>query len=133
MEEDEFELNYRKCLNYGHTIGHAIETLSNYKIPHGQAVIIGMVIVNKIAEKRGILNEEDYELTRKLALELLGKSIIRKISLKGLLDLLKKDKKTKGHTVDLVVISKLGTTKFLKTEVNEEFVKEIEEIIKEQF
>ena len=100
VEEDEFEKYYRKSLNYGHTVGHAIEALSNYKIPHGQAVIMGMVIVNKIAMDRGLLNQEDYELTQTLSKELLGKSILKEVNLNGLDKLLKKDKKTTGNLVN---------------------------------
>ena len=112
VEEDEFELYYRKSLNYGHTIGHAIEVLSEYKIPHGQAVIMGMVIVNKLAANRGILNKSDYELTQRMAKELLGQSILKDISLDGLDTLLKKDKHPEGHIVTFVISSEEGNTNF---------------------
>lgn len=133
VEEDEFELYHRKSLNYGHTIGHAIEVLSKYKIPHGQAVIMGMVIVNKLAQNRGILNQTDYELTQKLSKELLGNSILKEVSLNGLDKLLKKDKKTEGNLVNFVIISELGDTKFLKLELNEDLINEIDSIIKQEF
>jgi len=133
VEEDEFELYHRKSLNYGHTLGHAIEVLSNYKIPHGQAVIIGMVIVNKLAKDKGILNDEDYKLTQTLSKELLGKSIMREVCLDGLDKLLKKDKKTEGNLVNFVIISKLGDTKFLKMEISESLIDEIDKIIKQEF
>ncbi len=133
VEEDEFELYYRKSLNYGHTIGHAIEVLSEYKIPHGQAVIMGMVIVNKLAANRGILNKSDYELTQRMAKELLGQSILKDISLDGLDKLLKKDKKTEGNIVNFVIISELGNTKFLKLELNDSLIQEIDLIIKQEF
>ena len=133
VEEDEFELYHRKSLNYGHTVGHAIEVLSQYKIPHGQAVIMGMVIVNKLAQNRGILNSKDYELTQKLSKELLGDSILKEVSLEGLDKLLKKDKKTEGNLVNFVIISELGDTKFLKLELNENLTKEIDTIIKQEF
>ncbi len=133
VEEDEFEKYYRKSLNYGHTVGHAIEALSNYKIPHGQAVIMGMVIVNKIAMDRGLLNQEDYELTQTLSKELLGKSILKEVNLNGLDKLLKKDKKTTGNLVNFVIISELGDTKFLKIELDEKLTAEIEQIILREF
>lgn len=133
VEEDEFELYYRKSLNYGHTVGHAIEVLSEYKIPHGQAVIMGMVIVNKLAANRGILNKNDYDLTQRLAKELLGPSILKDISLDGLDKLLKKDKKTEGNTVNFVIISEIGNTKFLKLELNDALIQEIDSIIKQEF
>ncbi len=55
IERDEFELDHRRALNYGHTIGHAIENLSGFAIPHGQAIGFGMAIVNRLAVHRGLL------------------------------------------------------------------------------
>jgi len=57
IEEDEFENDIRRSLNYGHTIGHAIEPIVNYSIPHGIAVTIGMIIENIIAVRGGYLQE----------------------------------------------------------------------------
>jgi len=48
IEKDEFEKDERKVLNYGHTMGHAIESTTNYAIPHGIGVLIGMYIKNKL-------------------------------------------------------------------------------------
>ena len=131
VEEDEFEKNYRRSLNYGHTLGHAIESLSDYTIPHGQAVIIGMVMVNKLALNRGILNQKDYDLCQKLSKELLGETIMKKVNLSGMDKLLKRDKKTLGNKVMFVIIEKLGDTKFLGIEISPELLNELE-IIKEQ-
>ena len=133
IEEDEFEKYYRKSLNYGHTIGHAIEVLSQYRIPHGQAVIMGMVIVNKISLEKNILDKEDYELTQKLAKELLGKSILREVSIDGLSNLLKNDKKTEGDKINLVLVSNLGNTKFLKIALNSDLIENIKKIIESEF
>ncbi|MGB2578773.1 3-dehydroquinate synthase [Elusimicrobium simillimum] len=133
VEEDEFELNHRRSLNYGHTVGHAIEVLSNYEIPHGQAVIIGMVIVNKLSKNRNILNDADYELTQRLSKELLGPSLVKQVSLDGLNKLLKKDKKTEGNLVNFVIISKLGDTQFLKLPLDENLFNEISEAIQKEF
>jgi 3-dehydroquinate synthase len=54
VRRDERESGLRKVLNFGHTIGHAIETLSGYEVPHGAAVAIGMVAESAIAERTGI-------------------------------------------------------------------------------
>ena len=54
VENDEFESGMRKLLNLGHTIGHAVEKCSGYKISHGHAVSIGMAIVSKACEKSGL-------------------------------------------------------------------------------
>lgn len=133
IEEDEFEKNYRRSLNYGHTIGHAIESLSKYTIPHGQAVIIGMVIVNKIALNRGYLNEKDYLICQRLAKELLGNSIIKKVNLTGLDKLLKKDKKALGNNILFVIIKQLGDTHFLPIPMSPELLTEISNIVEQEF
>ena len=59
VEKDEFDLGLRNILNYGHTVGHAIESVSGLKVWHGEAVAIGMLIEARISNKMGILNEEE--------------------------------------------------------------------------
>jgi 3-dehydroquinate synthase len=56
VELDEFDLNKRNILNYGHTFGHAIEATSGYSIPHGLAVALGIIAENSISVRRGILD-----------------------------------------------------------------------------
>lgn len=58
IEKDEFDKNHRKNLNYGHTFGHALESISNYSIPHGIAVLVGILIANRYANNIGILTNE---------------------------------------------------------------------------
>ena len=57
MENDEFDRGERNLLNYGHCLGHALETASQYEIPHGIAVNIGIVFANLIALRRGRVTE----------------------------------------------------------------------------
>ena len=66
IEKDEFEFDLRRSLNYGHTIGHAIEPVLNYKIPHGIAVSIGMIIENNLAVKFGLLDSKICQKYNKL-------------------------------------------------------------------
>jgi 3-dehydroquinate synthase len=61
IEKDEFDENERKVFNYGHTFGHAIEAISNYKISHGLAVTIGMDLANYISLRKKIINRQQYE------------------------------------------------------------------------
>lgn len=55
IEGDEFDLGRRNYLNYGHCFGHAIEAVTDFNIPHGQAVVMGMLLANLVAQKRGLL------------------------------------------------------------------------------
>ena len=60
------ESGLREILNYGHTIGHAIENLSGFAIPHGKAICIGIAVVNELAVARGILARSDHERVLRL-------------------------------------------------------------------
>lgn len=136
IEEDEFELNYRKSLNYGHTVGHAIEVLSNYKIPHGQAVVIGMIVVNELSNRKFMLADTEKKQLEKILFELLDPEILqtmKKISLERLGELLKKDKKTTGNFVNFVVIESIGEMSFLSQELDSAMLTQVSDIIKEVF
>lgn len=63
IEKDPYEKKgLRRILNFGHTIGHALETLSNYQRPHGQAIMMGMKVEASISQKLGYLPSASYEL-----------------------------------------------------------------------
>jgi 3-dehydroquinate synthase len=56
IQIDEFDKKERKFLNFGHTFGHALESTSNYNIPHGTAVLFGILIANKVSNFLGLLS-----------------------------------------------------------------------------
>lgn len=64
IEEDEFDRGIRNIFNYGHSFGHAIESATNFGVPHGVAVSIGMDMANYIAAYREILPKEHYHRMR---------------------------------------------------------------------
>lgn len=104
IEEDEFDSGRRNLLNYGHCFGHAIETISNFEIPHGQAVVVGMILANLVARSRGVLSHETNEYIYQ---ELLKPSLFisrKKLEFNpdDLIQAIKKDKKRTG--VDLALI-----------------------------
>ncbi len=67
VSQDEKESGLRAILNYGHTIAHAVESLTNYEqLVHGEAVAIGMVAAGKIAVEMGLWNKEELQLQYKL-------------------------------------------------------------------
>lgn len=66
VAEDEHESDIRRILNYGHTIGHAVEAVSNFTLIHGKAVAIGMVAAARIAEMKGVLSKDTRALIEKV-------------------------------------------------------------------
>lgn len=109
---DEREDGVRKYLNYGHTIGHAIEKLSKFSIQHGEAVAIGMSIINTIAVSKKWMSQKDKNYIKSI-LKLYG--LPTKLSLKinnvKLINALKLDKKISDGKKQFIVATKLGRVK----------------------
>lgn len=136
IEVDEYELNYRRSLNYGHTVGHALEILSDYQITHGMAIIIGMLVANEISRMKGFLSEDTNKFINKILTELFNNNNMAKLkieSINKLRSLLKKDKKTLGQKATFAVITNFGEMKFLPIDLNDEIIDHIPKIIKNNF
>jgi len=110
MEDDEFDTGKRNLLNYGHTLGHALESVSNYRIPHGQAVIIGMVYANAIASERGRLAPaKAAALAVLLRRTLTARPTGEDLTPEPLLDAMRKDKKRCGQQLPLIMLQDDGS------------------------
>jgi 3-dehydroquinate synthase len=120
IEHDEFEKHERKCLNFGHSFGHAIETLTNFSIPHGEAVMLGMQIINQLFDN----NEQITQIINKFTT--LQK--IKHIDTNLLLQNLKTDKKTYGNNIVFVRVPTPGRCVFTKTEINDSLLQNINNI-----
>ena len=106
---DEHELNERRVINFGHTIGHALEKLSGYSIPHGLVVGYGMLAEAKVAESLGILSSRDCSyLFDYLAHFGISSAIFKKFSARDILSATRTDKKTKHGRPYYVLLKKIG-------------------------
>lgn len=108
IEQDEKDLNLRNILNYGHTIGHAIETLLKFKLKHGEAVAIGMMAAGRISNKMGMLsNNELYRM--KDVIEKAGLvTKAPKIDITQLIEIMKHDKKVLAGKIRFVLLNSIG-------------------------
>lgn len=130
IEIDEFELDLRRSLNYGHTLGHALEVLSGYRVPHGQAVALGLMIVNRMAVADGLLSAETNHAIDALVKPLICPTDLDALTYDGLAALLQRDKKTLTNTFVFVFISAAGETIFAKHPKNEKTIADITTTIK---
>lgn len=108
VSKDEKDIGIRKILNYGHTIGHAIEQYYLYeKYTHGEAVAIGMFAASLISDRLNI-SENLSEYTKNILTEYSLPRKIPKIPENVLENLLSKDKKSTGEYIDFILLAKVG-------------------------
>ena len=108
VERDEFDQGPRNVFNYGHSFGHAIETLTDYSIPHGIAVSIGMDLANYISVKKDYITTEEYEQMRLLLKKNWGDVCLPSFAIDDFIGLLKKDKKAIGSEIHVILTKGLG-------------------------
>lgn len=112
-ESDETEKGLRKKLNFGHTLGHAIESycLKNPKketLLHGEAIAIGMILESFLSIKKGRLTEEKVKVIKHNILHTFAKSKFSQTDIKEIVDLLKFDKKNKNGKTNFVLLACIG-------------------------
>jgi 3-dehydroquinate synthase len=109
VAEDPFEKNRRRALNYGHTIGHAVESASQYQILHGEAVAIGIIGAGLIERAMNLGTDHRLARIRRL-FETLGvpTRIPRNIRKSQVMDLIQRDKKAVNRWPKFVLTQRIG-------------------------
>lgn len=124
VSNDEKESNIRQMLNLGHTIAHAIEKLSNYKVSHGRAVAIGLGMISKISVNNDMLDRKNYDrihnLIRKFDLPTECEYTVDEMA-----SIISIDKKTHGKKINLIIPVNIGDCKIHTIELSQlnEFLK----------
>ena len=111
VETDPFEKGIRKALNFGHTIGHAVESYflkSEHPLLHGEAIAIGMVCESFISEKLIGLSPDSTQQITAIINRIFGKTTIPSNTYPTLIDLMYNDKKNEGKGINFSCISPIG-------------------------
>ncbi len=107
--DDPRESNRRKILNFGHTIGHALETLSGYRLTHGEAIAIGMVAEARIASRIGLLSSGAVErISNLLGRAGLPTTLPPTTDVRSVLEVALRDKKARSGRVAYALPSRIG-------------------------
>ena len=109
VEMDEREQGLRRILNFGHTLGHALEAASRYGISHGNAVAVGMIAAARMSQELYGLPGEDRERIEGLIASLsLACGIPEGLATQDILSGLQRDKKKDGDAIHFVMLKKIG-------------------------
>lgn len=123
VEKDPTEKGDRALLNFGHTIGHAIETKKAPEMLHGQCVALGFVAAAYISYKRGLLSTEEFYEIRDMNIGFDLMFSVEDIDDKEILAITKSDKKMENGHVKFVLLKKIGKA-FLDTTVTDDEILE---------
>ena len=134
VERDPKEKGERALLNFGHTIGHAVEKLSDFRLFHGECVGLGMAAAGRISVKRGLISEDDLRIMKE-ALTLYGLPVTLPEEVRGaftadqVLAATKNDKKMAGKKIRFILLKGLGNA-YIETGLSDEdLLKGIESIL----
>ena len=124
VEKDERELGLRAILNYGHTIGHAIESVSDLFIEHGKAVAIGMVAAARISHQMGLLDRRELVRLRDLIQNAKLPTQTPHLETTKIMQAMKHDKKVQQDRIRFVLLKSIGNA-LITDEVSPALVEEV--------
>lgn len=128
VEKDPTEQGERALLNFGHTIGHALEKYKNFQLFHGECVALGAVAAAYISWKREMLSMEEYYEVRDMFVPFNLPISIDDIDPEEILRLTKSDKKMEAGKVKFILLKKIGKAVIDKTVTDEEILAAVNEI-----
>lgn len=109
VEQDEKESDLRKILNFGHTIGHAIENLTSYRISHGRAISIGMILEGEIAKKLGNWGDKEQDRLKNLiSISGLPVESDEQLDADSVINAMKLDKKSRKGGIEMALPEGIG-------------------------
>jgi 3-dehydroquinate synthase len=122
IEEDEYERSLRKTLNYGHTFGHALESITQNEIPHGLAVAWGVDVANFVAAETGRLSKQVYARVHALIANRFSFNARHTYDAETLVEAMKRDKKAASGSVQLILPAALGRLEIVPSAIDSSLV-----------
>lgn len=132
IEIDEFDQGPRRIFNYGHTFGHALEAVTNFRIPHGIAVAYGMDIANYISLKIGLLNVKTRNEMNSVLSIIFSNTKLPDFKLNDYVNFLKKDKKNQNGKIYSILTKGIGKMRIYPISPDRRFITYLSEYFKKR-
>jgi 3-dehydroquinate synthase len=129
VEKDPTEKGDRALLNFGHTLGHAIEKHKNFTMTHGECVALGCVAAAFISYKRNLLSTDEYYEIRDMFVPFNLPISIEDVDKEAVLDITKSDKKADSDKIKFILLKKIGKAFIDDTVTRQEMSDALDEII----
>ena len=128
VSQDEREGSVRAILNFGHTFGHAIESLTEYSVySHGEAVAMGMIMASNMSQKMGMLSSEDTKRIKNLIESMNLPVSSPDLDKNDFFESMKRDKKAQDGEIRLILLESIGSAKITSDYPKEVLMKTISE------
>jgi 3-dehydroquinate synthase len=124
VAEDERDMGLRHILNYGHTIGHAVESVSDFRIKHGNAVAIGMVAAARLSHRLGLLDVGEVKKLRQLITRAGLPTEIPGLGIEEIVQAMQHDKKVREGRMEFVLLKSIGDT-VVTDDVSSSLIREV--------
>jgi 3-dehydroquinate synthase len=124
VEQDERDTGIRNVLNLGHTIGHAVESVSGFSLKHGEAVAIGLVAVCRLARRTGVLDESDSSRIKVLLERARLPVEMPELDKEKVMDAMGQDKKVRGGRMRFILPRTIGEV-FITDDISPALVREV--------
>ena len=129
VNHDPTEKGERALLNFGHTLGHAVEKLMNFSLYHGECVALGMICASYISKERGYITDSDYAAIRAMLKKYGFPTKVEGLDIFSILEVSKSDKKMEKGVVKFILLKEPGNAVIDKTVTCDEMTQALKEIL----
>ncbi len=130
VELDPTEKGDRALLNFGHTLGHAIEKLMNFKFYHGECVVLGMIASLRLSVTKGYLTEEDYKEAIEMFKAYSFPTTVSGITAEQVVAVSKNDKKMDAGKIKFILLDRIGNAFIDRTLTDDELKMSLKDVIR---
>jgi 3-dehydroquinate synthase len=122
VTQDQYDLGIRNILNFGHTIGHALESYYAFKMPHGKAVLYGIIVGSYLSQKENILSEKSYNRIINL-IKTFNLPSLDNLHTSKIMTFIHNDKKNIGNELNYILLKNIGEA-IIQKNYNKKFIEE---------
>ena len=130
VELDPTEQGDRALLNFGHTLGHAIEKLMNFQLYHGECVVLGMIAALNISVTRGHITQAEYDDAIQMFHDYAFPTNVTGMSIDDVIRVSKSDKKMEANQIKFILLKQIGNAYIDRTVTDDEMKRSLTDIIR---
>ena len=129
VENDPKEKGERALLNFGHTLGHAIEKLEDFTMLHGECVAVGMIAAGYISMNRGMISREEYDTLINMIKTLNLPTKVSNLEAKRIIEVSKSDKKMDAGQIRFILLDKMGNAVITSDVTDDEMTESLNQVL----